>query len=164
MERLEPTEHLLTGIAEIDSRYSEFFARGNAVLSPETEKTAAEDIISVLEFLIQYVDEQFSTEERVMEYYGYDHQDGHRKQHQRLQMKVEKLYLRANKADTDMDLASELYCLFSDWFTYHIKEWDLSYVNFVQKCIKLECLDDVDYSDVEVIEFNDFYTGRPASL
>jgi len=140
MEHLKLTEDLLTGITEIDKQHRELFARGNAVLFPETGKMAPEDVISALEFLLQYVDEHFSAEERLMKHYEYERLEGHRKQHQRLRKDFEEIYRRSKKTDSVRGLESELYYLFSDWYVYHIMQWDQPYAVFLQKSTKLDSI------------------------
>ena len=159
MERLELTKDLFTGIEEIDNQHRELFARGNAVLFPEGGKANAKDVVNTLAFLMLYVDEHFSAEERMMKYYKYDRLDGHRKQHQRLRKDVEDLYRRTKKEGTIKGLTSELYYMFSDWYVYHIKEWDGAYAAFLQKRTKLASvsipgLEDIDDSEVEVLKFD----------
>ncbi len=159
MERLQLTEDLLTGIEEIDNQHRELFARGNAVLFPKGGKVNARDVINALAFLMLYVDEHFAAEERLMRHYKYDRLDSHRKQHQRLRKDVEALYRRTKEEGTLKGLASELYYLFSDWYVYHIREWDGAYAAFLQKRVKLASvmipgLADIDDSQVEVLKFD----------
>jgi len=138
MERLELTDDLVTGIYEIDNQHRELFARGNAVLFPESGKASVEDVIDALAFLIHYVIEHFADEERLMRYYGYDRLEGHRNQHRRLRQDVEDLYARTSSAGTIMGLDSELYYMFRDWYIYHIKEWDQAYAGFLRKRLELD--------------------------
>ncbi len=156
MERLQLTDDLVTGIYEIDNQHRELFARGNAVLFPEAGKASVEDVIDALAFLIHYVDEHFTAEERLMKYYEYDRLQAHRNQHGRLRRDVEGLYQRTNNAGTLKGLESELYYMFKDWYIYHIKEWDHAYAGFLQKQVKLDTikisgLEDVDDSEVEIL-------------
>ena len=156
MERLHLTDDLVTGIYEIDNQHRELFARGNAVLFPEAGNASVEDVIDALAFLIHYVDEHFAAEERLMKHYEYDRLQAHRNQHERLRRDVEGLYNRTSKAGTLKGLENELYYLFTDWYIYHIKEWDHAYAGFLQKQVKLEtikipALDDVDDSEVEIL-------------
>jgi len=148
---LELTDDLLTGIKQIDNQHRQLLDQGNQILFPETGRLRDEDILDGLEFLIRYVDEHFSTEERLMKYYGYAKQDGHKKQHQRLRREVEELFDRGKKADPVTTLATEINYLFTDWFNYHIKEWDRGYAIFLREQVGLD-LDSIKLSGFESIE------------
>jgi hemerythrin-like metal-binding protein len=160
MERLNFTDDLKTGIAEIDKQHGELLAKGNAILFPETGKLEEKDILAGLEFLIRYVDEHFSTEERLMKFYGYPKQEGHKKQHQRLRREVEELYRQGKQADSVTILASELHYLLKDWYIYHIKEWDKGYASYLQKQVGLEKVKIPEFgsfedADIEIIKVGD---------
>lgn len=160
MNRLELSEEHLTGISEIDSRYRKLFARINTVLFPEPASVTAENISSTLIYLIHYMEEQFSDEERMMDYYCYNKLDSHRKQHKELQRKVDLLYHQTQKkTESSRVLADKLYCLLNDWFTCHILEWDHHYTLFVQKqaCLEFKTISHtgLDFSKAEVIDFEE---------
>jgi len=136
MKRLELTDDLLTGVKEIDKQHHELLARGNAVLFPETGTSSDRDIIEALEFLVKYVNSHFDAEELLMESYGFDRLESHRKQHQRLRREVEGLAARAQQQSSIKGLAGELYYLLHDWFIYHINEWDKAMAAYTHKNIK----------------------------
>lgn len=154
MKRFELTDDLLTGIKEIDNQHHQLLAKGNAILFPETGKLKGKDILDGLKFLIRYVDEHFSTEERLMKYFEYPKREGHKKQHQRLRREVEELYNRGKKADPVTDLASEIHYLFCDWFNYHIREWDKGYAAFLGE------QDDLDLDSIKISEFESIEDGE----
>jgi hemerythrin len=167
MKRLELTDDMLTGITEIDNQHRELFARGNAVLFPVPAdgKATKNNIITALLFLINYVDEHFSAEERLMKYYGYDRLNRHQKQHQRLHAEVVELHRRAMNANTFDGLLSELQYLFGDWYVYHIKEWDQSYALFLQSRADHDVtiipgLKYVDDSEVKFLKPENGHIGR----
>ena len=164
MKHLQLTDDILTGIEEIDNQHRELLAKGNAVLFPATGRLETKDILNELEFLIQYVDEHFSDEERLMEYYGYEKVLGHKKQHQRIRREVEGLFRKVKQTDSVESLASELYFLLSDWATYHINEWDKGYAAFLHERVKHEDIiipgfNKVDDSEVGVIKSEDGFTS-----
>ncbi len=86
-----------------------------------------------MEFLVQYVDKHFSTEEELMEFYGYPKRDGHEEQHVRLCREVEELYDRMKQAKSLICFTGELHFLMSDWYVYHIKHWDKGCATFLQE-------------------------------
>ena len=160
MERLKLTDDLLTGIEDIDKQHQELLDKANVILFPKTGRLGSKDILDGLEFLIRYVDEHFSTEERLMKFYGYPKREGHKKQHQRLRREVEGLYSRGKKADSVTVLATEIHYLLSDWFTYHINEWDKGYATYLQErvgldSIKMSRFESIDDDEIEIIKIGD---------
>ena len=157
MEHLKLTDDLRTNIVEIDNQHRELFARGNLILFPEGGKPSNLDVAGALLFLMDYVDKHFSAEEQLMEYYDYKRLEGHRKQHQRLRNDVKEIYRRSENKSTLEGLANELYYLLSDWFVYHIKEWDKSFTVFLKETIGPEEIllpgfKDVDGGSVNVLK------------
>ena len=142
MKRLELPEDLATGIKEIDKQHHELLARGNAVLFPETGTSSDRDILEALDFLVKYVNTHFDAEELLMESYGFDRLENHRKQHQRLRREVEGLADRAQQQSSVRGLASELYYLLHDWFIYHINDWDKAMAAYISKNIQALVNDD----------------------
>ena len=142
MKRLELTGDLLTGVKEIDNQHRELLARGNAVLFPETGTSSDTDILEALNFLVKYVNTHFDAEELLMESYGFDRLESHRKQHQRLRREVEGLADRAQQQNSVKGLAGELYYLLHDWFIYHINEWDKAMAAYISKNIQTLMNDD----------------------
>lgn len=140
MNRLELPAELYTGIKDIDAQHRELFSRANAVLFPESGRLEVKDILDSLAFLIKYVDRHFYDEERLMQAYDYPRLESHQKQHQRLRQDVGELYRRAKRTNSIQDLASPLHYLFSDWYIYHIKEWDIAYAQFLQKFSRLDLI------------------------
>lgn len=142
MKRLELTDDLATGIKEIDKQHRELLAMGNAVLFPETGTSSDRDILGALDFLVKYVNSHFDAEELLMESYGFDRLESHRKQHQRLRGEVEGLADRAQQQSSIKGLASELHYLLHDWFIYHINDWDKAMAAYISKNIQALMNDD----------------------
>lgn len=159
MNRLKLAEDHLTGITGIDNRYHALFSRINNTLFPESAEITTENISNTLAFLVQYMEDQFSDEERMMEYYYYHRHDDHQKQHLELRRKVEQLYRQAQKAECSRELAYELYSLLDGWFTCHILEWDHHYALFTQRQTRREYkkhgLTSGEFSTVEIMDHED---------
>jgi len=51
MEQLELTDDLLTGIKEINNQHRQLFAKGNALMFPETESCGAVKLMMAWNFL-----------------------------------------------------------------------------------------------------------------
>ena len=148
MKRLELTKELMTGIEEVDNQHRELFDRGNAVLFQESGEMTIDETLSTLAYLMRYIDEHFSAEERIMEYYEYDGLRRHQKQHEIIRDDVKEIHLGLQEKRTVKGLETELYDLFTDWFTYHIMTWDLEYSLFLKKHFNLASIKIPDLGDL----------------
>ncbi|MBI5494612.1 MAG: hemerythrin family protein [Deltaproteobacteria bacterium] len=72
---------LETGVAEIDLQHREFIARINRVFDACGKGQSAQELLSVLAFLEEYVVVHFGMEERHMKASGYPHYEQHKAQH-----------------------------------------------------------------------------------
>ncbi len=133
MERMEFTDNLCTGIIELDDQHKELFTWGNALLFSEEIVPHTLNFIDALGFLFKYARYHFLSEEAIMKLYSYDRIDAHMNQHKRLRREVDRLYDRAKKDGWAKGFNAELQYFFSDWYVYHIMEWDKSLAVFVRK-------------------------------
>lgn len=125
MKRLELTENLLTGVPDIDAHHRALFENGNKLLFPEVGKSDDRAPREVLLFLSGYVHYHFAAEEAVMRNAGLD-PARHIEQHE--YMREELAEIRQAQARTgvlDEKMRSRLYILLEEWFSNHIKYWDL---------------------------------------
>jgi hemerythrin-like metal-binding protein len=159
MRRLAFTENYLPSITEIHPQNNELRKSENAIIFPDPGNMKNGNIFGTLEFFIQHMKEQFSDEERAMEYYEYAQLDGHREQHRKLLHDAEKLLQRVNDPGMTAALQDELYCLFIERYVGHLKEWDRTCAVFVQKQTEQELKDldlaNLDTSLLETISFSD---------
>jgi len=160
MEPLEFTDDLSTGIIELDNQLKELFIWGNALLFSDELVTDTLDFADALGFLRRYVRYHFLSEEVVMKTYGYDRMDGHMKQHQRLKEDVMKLFDRVEKEGLIKGMKAELQYMFTDWYVYHIKEWDKDLASFLIKeneaeSISMPKLEDLRKMDIPTDDISD---------
>ncbi len=160
MKRLELTDDLSTGIVELDNQHRDLFAWGNFLLFPEKIASGSLGSAGSLDFLRQYVKYHFLCEEDVMKTYGYDRIDGHMKQHKKLAEEVKRLCDRAEKEGLSKGVRAELHYTFTDWYVYHIEEWDKGLASFLSKeneaeSISMPQIEDLRRKDIPTDDISD---------
>lgn len=66
MKKLQWKTELAVGVEEIDNQHRELIAHTNALLDSVAEGTSEGEILNLLGFLKRYINEHFSTEEKIM--------------------------------------------------------------------------------------------------
>jgi hemerythrin len=131
MEKFELSSDMLTNITDIDDQHRKLLSWANALSSDDTE-AAVKIVDEALSNLTRYVSYHFRAEEEAMERYGYQSLEKHKLQHERLMLEVGKLVIRSKKEGATRGLLFELQYQFTDWFLYHIKEWDQPFAAFLE--------------------------------
>jgi len=131
VEKFKLSDDMLTGIDDIDSQHLKLLSWGNSLSSDDTD-AAVKKVSKSLYNLNRYVSNHFRAEEEAMSRYGYEMLEKHQKQHERLTLDVGKLVSRFIKEGASRGLLIELQYQFTDWFVYHIKEWDQPFAEFLK--------------------------------
>ncbi len=84
-------DDLSVGIDWIDRQHQELFKRINSFLEGMQKGKGKEELEELMDFLANYVQEHFQTEERYMQKYNYPGLSEHKKQHQSFIQEVENL-------------------------------------------------------------------------
>ena len=85
------TPSLAVGFGRIDDQHKELFSRYNSLIAACREGKGKEAIISMLDFMTEYVTTHFAEEERYMMRYRYPDQVTHRKQHQEMFAQIDEV-------------------------------------------------------------------------
>jgi hemerythrin len=131
MKPLELTDDLITGIGDIDDQHLQLFKWANEIASDEMMLDESK-LIAALDNLAEYVYSHFRAEEYAMEKYDFDGLEKHKGQHRRLNKEVTDLFDRFKREGANKGLKVELQYLVSDWYVYHIKEWDKPFADFMK--------------------------------
>jgi hemerythrin len=122
---LEWTDALASGSAEIDSQHKELFSRVNSLLKAfDTGNSGREEVSRIVQFLTEYVQFHFGTEEKHMDKYSYSSASAHKAQHQQFVKTFLKLKERMLMEGINPPLALETRQLVVDWLINHIKYSD----------------------------------------
>ena len=127
---------LETGIGVVDQQHRQYFNLLNDYLKKTTEKNSSSDqifeLLEKFQFLYEYADEHFSTEEAIMKEAGYPDYESHRKEHLHFLKHVEDLYSQMKTRGFSPSLRSEVNFYTIEWFVQHIRFTDKKMAAFLK--------------------------------
>ncbi len=115
-------ESLLIGVEEIDDQHKRMFALINELHDELSAGHGAVVIYRILNLLIQYVRDHFSTEEIFMKQVGYPSYEEHKREHTVFLEHV-RLFKHKHKQSSPL-LAREILTYFEIWYVEHIGHVD----------------------------------------
>jgi len=134
------TKDLETGIEALDAQHHRYFNLLNqyiakaAQVAKESSKTEkVQDLAETLNFLRDYAQEHFSTEEEVMKEAEYRDFEQHREEHLHFLKHVEELYQQMKNDGYSLQLAVEVDYYTAEWFVAHIRSSDMKLVKFLDE-------------------------------
>ncbi len=117
-----------TGIEIIDEQHRDLFRRFDKFVLAVYRGTAIKQLDEIMEFLEEYIDVHFETEEALMVRFSYTHYRHHRDEHFRFKTEFEKLKKSLGKRGGDSYLAIAVERLLTSWWKNHILNTDMKYV------------------------------------
>lgn len=132
------TEDLATGSFQIDMQHKELFRIINELLDACKKGQARQEIKKVIDFLSQYVEEHFATEELFMSKYDYPHIISHKKQHDEFKKNVAEFKDRFYKEGITLSLTISLTHTLVEWLTKHIRITDKELGTFLKEKLSQE--------------------------
>ena len=134
------TKDLETGIEVLDAQHKKYFdllsnyiAKATKVSKTSTNTEKVSDLAETLDFLRDYAEEHFSTEETVMKEAAYMDYEQHREEHQYFLKHVEELYNEMKTKGYSLKLAVEVDYYTAEWFVAHIRSSDMKLVQFLEQ-------------------------------
>ena len=134
------TKDLETGIDVLDAQHQKYFdllsnyiAKAAKVSKSPTNTEKVSDLAETLDFLRDYAEEHFSTEEAVMKEAGYMDYEQHREEHLYFLKHVEELYNEMKTKGYSLKLAVEVDYYTAEWFVAHIRSIDMKLVQFLEQ-------------------------------
>lgn len=119
-------------IEEIDTQHKKLFEIGDELYTIATLKDGLDhydDIIAILQKLKDYAIYHFKYEEELMEKYGYEELEEHKKVHDKFVNKV--IEFEHKDIDEDQDaVALNMVMFLADWIEQHILGTDFKYKDF----------------------------------
>jgi hemerythrin-like metal-binding protein len=122
-------DNLSVGIELIDQQHKEWIKHFNCV----ADCKSASQTVKTLNFLIDYTDLHFSTEEKSMLVNKYPHYKEHKKLHDELRYTLNNLVNEYRDEGPTRFLIDSLETLMNNWFVKHIHEADKKFVDFVKE-------------------------------
>lgn len=128
------TDSLATGLRVIDAQHRQYFARVARLQSACLSAKAEEEVKKALEFVTEYVEFHFATEERLMDKYDYPEAAAHKRKHADFREELGRLRQRFLKTGSP-ELRLKLSGVLVDWLRSHIPTFDSRLVNFLKTCM-----------------------------
>jgi len=116
------SDELSVGIEEIDNQHQKLVQLINGLHNHLLAGDANEIMGKLLDRVIEYTGFHFSTEEQLMEKYGYSFSAPHKREHQKLVDTA--LALQARLHSGNARITAETMTFLKDWLYHHILESD----------------------------------------
>ena len=138
MKKIVWDESLSIGIEAIDRQHQVWIARYNNVVDVIGAAGATTAVVSTLDFLVDYTEWHFATEEGYMRVAEYPEYDGHIAKHQALREAVANLGADFEEEGSTVALGEAVETLLGNWLINHIESTDQRFGAYVREhCIEL---------------------------
>lgn len=127
------TSDLATDVAEIDNQHKELFFRVNQLLSASGKSKGKEEIVTLIDFLGEYVVSHFNTEEKYMAIHHYPDYDFHKAEHTAFLNEFSDLKKRYQEEGATSHLVIVLQNRTFGWLRNHICKIDKVLGAFLKK-------------------------------
>ena len=124
MKKVLWDDSLSVGVALIDDQHKTLIARLNDVAAAVEERQGPREILKTLDFLFDYTDTHFSTEETHMRATGYPAIEHHLRKHQDLRDTLSDMNQDFDEEGATQDIARAINTLLVNWLLDHIEAVD----------------------------------------
>ena len=131
MAEIEWTEDLSVGVELIDTQHKMLIERLNNLSKSLESNQGPAKISDTLDFLIEYTDFHFSTEEKHMAANNYEGLDAHKKKHGEFKTTLDNLEEEFKEEGATHMLAQSIDSLLVDWLFKHIRGVDVKFGAFL---------------------------------
>jgi hemerythrin len=132
MKDIKWTDDLSVGVGLIDDQHKMLIQHLNNLSQAVEQNLGPVKITETLDFLTEYTDFHFSTEERHMASNGYPGLDVHRTKHEEFKTTLNNLVEDYNEEGATNPLAVSIDTLLVNWLFEHIKGVDVGFGTFLK--------------------------------
>jgi hemerythrin-like metal-binding protein len=118
-----------TGIAEIDAQHFRLFEVVNELIEAFRRGDPNSQAAEVIDYLVNFTEEHFKTEEAWMERQHFPGREAHRKEHRDFMSQIFEL---KGRFDSGESLTLEVTVLLADWLEYHINDGDQAFAQYTR--------------------------------
>ena len=133
MEKIEWDQNLSIGVGLIDKQHKALINRLNDVSVAIKANIGEREIIKTLEFLNEYADYHFSTEEKHMTDHGYPGLEAQKLKHQEFMMTLENLEKDFEEEGSTRALSDSINVFLLNWLRTHIQGLDKAFGDFLSE-------------------------------
>lgn len=130
--RIKWSQDFSVGVEAIDSQHKDLFARINNLDSAMKQGKAKEEIISLMEFLNDYVNIHFGTEEKYMTDYDYAGYAHHKAKHSWFIQELSDIRRKVGAEGVTPDVIILSNNLLISWFSNHVRTIDMMLGKFLK--------------------------------
>ncbi|MFC1682942.1 bacteriohemerythrin [Candidatus Zixiibacteriota bacterium] len=133
MPEIQWSDDLSVGIELIDEQHRVLIERMNDVSTATEAHHGVEKIAKTLDFLVEYTDFHFSTEEKHMATHSYPGLEEHHAKHEELKDTLRNLEQDFKEEGATFTLADSVNTLLGNWLMKHIKAVDVPFGAFLKE-------------------------------
>ena len=131
MEEVRWDDSLSVGIDLIDEQHKMLIQRLIDLTNAVKRYQGGPKVMKTLDFLIEYTDFHFSTEEKNMIKFNYPGLDDHKTKHEEFKVTLSHLLEDFEDEGGTVSLATAINTFMFDWLVKHIKDVDLRFGEFL---------------------------------
>ena len=130
MNKIEWTDDLSVGIDRIDDQHKKWIEHYNHAVEAIQSKHEVAQISRSLDFLSEYTETHFATEEKEMAYKGYPELEAHKAKHNALRKTLAAMMEEFIEDGATDILAESVETFLGNWLIKHIEEVDMRFAAF----------------------------------
>ena len=118
------------GMPHIDAQHQALFRMAMELYAAMSTGQGTKVVARILERLVQYTEQHFTAEERLMRQHKYPGLEEHREQHLALNKKV--LEFQADFQGGQTMMTVQIFRFLQNWLQTHIQQSDMAYATFIK--------------------------------
>lgn len=122
---------LMHGVAEIDTEHKALIDKANAVINAYQKGDNSQELLTLLDFLNDYVVEHFTNEEALQQEYDYPKYHEHRHAHEQFKQAIDGLAADIKSSGLTMTTRMKLNYYTTEWIIEHIGSTDKELSEFI---------------------------------
>lgn len=134
---IEWNESFILGIDEIDQQHRSIVENFTKLSTAVQEGKGTEVLADLADFLVDYAQLHFATEERFMVEYDYPRIDEQRREHEDFKRDSDELRKRIGEGGVSRELALEQTGRMVRWVINHVRNHDRDMVAYILKCMEV---------------------------
>ena len=130
-DRVEWSERLAVGVAEIDAQHKELYRRVDRFLRALSARGGRSQIVPLVAYLEEYIREHFAAEQQMMELSEYAALGDHMAEHNWFEEEYRRLCARLDREGATAQVAREFVSLLVGWLDRHLGSTDRAFGAFL---------------------------------
>jgi hemerythrin len=133
MVKIEWSDGLSVGVELVDNQHKELLSKMNDISHAIEHNHSAEAISKTLDFMMEYTDFHFGTEEKHMEVIRYPRIEYHKKMHEEFVDTLKRMTDDFLEDGATQELAESVNVFLFNWLVKHIKGVDGAFGNYLKE-------------------------------